>query len=141
MFSENHLIAFRDSAVSTSTSNITDFANDDNVLSSAKLCRDGFLIQKKKSIKNASNNISLKIEPFGSPKIMSLTYCLHIVNTLFTVFQIRANIFQITTIQYICRALLLVSHEGCNQKLLRNPLTLPSLSNCCHDFLSIHQVI
>ena len=33
LFSENHLIAFWDSAISISTSNVADFANDDNVLS------------------------------------------------------------------------------------------------------------
>ena len=35
--SENHLIAFRDSAMSFSTSSVADFANEDNVLSSVKL--------------------------------------------------------------------------------------------------------
>ena len=52
LFSENHLIAFWDSAISISTSNVTDFPNDDNVLSSAKLCTDAFLMQRKKSFKN-----------------------------------------------------------------------------------------
>ena len=33
LFSENHLIVFWDSAISISTSNVADFANDDNVLS------------------------------------------------------------------------------------------------------------
>ena len=37
LFSENHLIVFWDSAISVSTSNLTDFANDDNVLSYVKL--------------------------------------------------------------------------------------------------------
>ena len=53
LFSENHLVAFWDSAISISTSNVTDFANDDTVLSSAKSCTDAFLMQKKKSFKNA----------------------------------------------------------------------------------------
>ena len=48
LFSENHLIPFWDSASSISSSNVTGFANDDNVLSSAKLCTDTFLMQKKK---------------------------------------------------------------------------------------------
>ena len=63
LFSENHLIAFWDSVISISTSNVTDFANDDNVLSSAKVCKDAFLMQKKKSFKNALNNIGPTIEP------------------------------------------------------------------------------
>ena len=56
LFSENHLIAFWDLAISISTSKVTDFANNDNALSSAKLCTDAFLKQKKKSFKNALNN-------------------------------------------------------------------------------------
>ena len=44
LFSENHLIAFWDSVVNIFTSNVTGFANDDNVLSSAKLCTDAFLM-------------------------------------------------------------------------------------------------
>ena len=72
MFSENHLIAFWDSAICISTSNVIDFVNDDNVLSSAKLCTDIFLMQKKKSFKNALNDIGPTIEPRGTPEIMSL---------------------------------------------------------------------
>ena len=85
LFSENHLIPFWDSAISISTSNVTDFSNDDNVLSSAKLCTDAFLMQKKKTFKNTLNNIGPPtIEPGGTPEIMSLkslqtlltwTYC------------------------------------------------------------------
>ena len=71
LFSENHLIAF-DSAISVSTSNVTDFANDDNILSSAKLYTDAFWMQKKKSFKNALNNIGPTIEPCDTPEIMSL---------------------------------------------------------------------
>ena len=47
LFSENPFIAFWDSAISISTGNETDFANDNNVLPSPKLCTDAFLIQKK----------------------------------------------------------------------------------------------
>ena len=63
LFSENYLIAFRDSAISISTSNVTDFANDDNVLSSAKLCTDAFLLQKIKTFKKALNNTGPTTEP------------------------------------------------------------------------------
>ena len=72
LFSENHLITFCDSVISISTSNVTDFPNDDNVLSSAKLCADAYLMQKKKSFKNALNNIGPTIKPSGTPGIMSL---------------------------------------------------------------------
>ena len=71
LFSENYLIAFWDSAISISTSNVTDFANDDNVLSSAKLCTDAFLMQKIKTFKNGLNNIGPTTEPWGTPEIMS----------------------------------------------------------------------
>ena len=67
LFSENHLIAFWYSVVRISTSNVTSFANDDNVLRSGKLCADAFLIQKKKSFKNALNNIVPMTEPCGTP--------------------------------------------------------------------------
>ena len=63
LFSENHLIAFWDSTISISTSNVTDFVNDGNVLLSAKLCWDTFLMQKEKSFKNPLNNTGSKIEP------------------------------------------------------------------------------
>ena len=36
LLSENHLMAFSDSAISTSNSNLTDLASDDRVLSSAR---------------------------------------------------------------------------------------------------------
>ena len=48
LFSENNLITFCDSVIIMSTSNLTDFPNDDNVLSSAKLRADAYLMQKKK---------------------------------------------------------------------------------------------
>ena len=63
---------FRNHVISTSTSNVTDFTNDGNVLSSAKLCTDAFLMQKKKPFKNAINNIGQTTEPCGTPEIMSL---------------------------------------------------------------------
>ena len=46
LFSENHLIAFWDSAISISTSNVNDFTNAD-VLSSPNYA-DACLMQKKK---------------------------------------------------------------------------------------------
>ena len=48
LLSENHLMAFLDSAVSISNNILTDLANDDRILSSAKLSADTFLMQKKK---------------------------------------------------------------------------------------------
>ena len=71
-FSENDLIAFWDSVISISISNVTNFANNDNVLSSAKLCTDTFLMQKKKTFQTSLNNIRPTIEPFGTPEIMSV---------------------------------------------------------------------
>ena len=78
LFSENHLIAFWDLAISISTSKVTDFANNDNALSSAKLCTDAFLMQRKKSFKNGLNNTGPAIRPkFGYfPKLKQiLTHC------------------------------------------------------------------
>ena len=71
---------FRNHVISSSTSNVmslvlplaTDFTNDGNVLSSAKLCTGAFLMQKKKPFKNAINNIGPTTEPCGTPEIMSL---------------------------------------------------------------------
>ena len=51
-----------DSAISISTSNVADLAHDDHVLSSAKLSTDPFLMQKKKSFKNALNNIECLVQ-------------------------------------------------------------------------------
>ena len=51
LLSENHLMAFLDSAVSISNNILTDLANDDRILSSAKLSADTFLMQKKKKKK------------------------------------------------------------------------------------------
>ena len=59
---------FEIQAISVFTSNVTDFAND-NVLSSAKLCRDVFMMQKKKSFKNLLNGMGPKIEPCGTGEI------------------------------------------------------------------------
>ena len=88
LFSENHLIAF-DSAISVSSSNVTDFANDDNILSSAKLYTDAFWMQKKKSFKNALNNIGPTIEPCDTPEIMSLKSLQTLLTQ--TVFQTRPS--------------------------------------------------
>ena len=51
LLSENHLMAFLDSAVSISNNILTDLANDDRILSSAKLSAYNFLMQKKKKKK------------------------------------------------------------------------------------------
>ena len=73
LFSESHLTAFWDSAISISTSYVTNFSNADNVLSSAKLCTAAFLMQQQqKKFKNALNSIGPTIEPCRSPEIMSL---------------------------------------------------------------------
>ena len=74
LFSENDLIAFWNSAVSVFTSNITDFKND-NILSSAELCRDVFLMQEKKSFKNLLNGNGPKIEPCGTREIRLYLWC------------------------------------------------------------------
>ena len=47
LLSENHLMAFSDSAISISNSNITDLANYDSVLSSEKFRVDAFQMQKE----------------------------------------------------------------------------------------------
>ena len=46
-------MAFLDSTISISNSNLTDQPNDDRVLSSAKLWVNAFLMQKKQSFKHA----------------------------------------------------------------------------------------
>ena len=69
MFSGNYFIAFWDSAISVSASNVTDFATDDNVLSSADMYRR---FSDAKKIKNAFNIIGQTIEPYGTNEIMSL---------------------------------------------------------------------
>ena len=79
-----------DSAINISTNNVTDIANDDNILSSTNLCTDAFLMQKKKSSKNPLNNIGPITEPCGTLEMMSLkslqrlltgTHCLQFSNT------------------------------------------------------------
>ena len=50
LLSENHLMAFLDSAISISNTNSTELTNDDRVLSYGKLWADAFLMQKKKII-------------------------------------------------------------------------------------------
>ena len=71
LFWENHLNAFWDSVVRISNSNVRDFANDDNILSSAKLCTDAFLMEKEKSFLNALDNIGPTIEPCGTPEVVT----------------------------------------------------------------------
>ena len=144
LFSENRFITFSDSAISISSSNVTDSANDGNVLSTAKLRTTAFLMQKKESFKNALNNIDPTIEPWGTPKIMSLkslqtllirTHCLRFLKYL----KIYFRALQLTP--YAKRVLLLVSRQRCNQKPPRDRLTLPPQWNYCQDFLCILQVI
>ena len=65
VMSDEHLL-------SISTGNVTDFGNDYDVLSSAKLCTDALLMQNKKSFKIALNDIGPTTEPCGTPEIMSL---------------------------------------------------------------------
>ena len=55
-------------------------------------------MQNKKSFKNTLNNIDPTIEPCGTPEIMSLKS----LQTLFTVFQIRVNIFKSIAIKFMC---------------------------------------
>ena len=56
IISENHLMAFSDSAISISNSNLTDLEYN-RVLSSAKLWADAFLMNKKKSFKYALSKV------------------------------------------------------------------------------------
>ena len=84
LLSENHLMAFLDSAVSISNNILTDLANDDRILSSAKLSADTFLMQKKKkSSKYALKKTSPTIEPFATPEIMSLKPQRHMDRVIF----------------------------------------------------------
>ena len=69
LFSENHLIAFWDSAITVSTNNVTYFGNEYNVLSPAKLCSDAFLMQKKKSFKSLLNNIGGRLNLAEPPRL------------------------------------------------------------------------
>ena len=57
IISENHLMAFSDSAISISNSNLTDLEYYNRVLSSAKLWADAFLMNKKKSFKYALSKV------------------------------------------------------------------------------------
>ena len=78
-------MAFLDSAVSISNNILTDLANDDRILSSAKLSADTFLMQKKKkkSSKYALKKTSPTIEPFATPEIMSLKPQRHMDRVIF----------------------------------------------------------
>ena len=63
---------------------------------------DAFVMQKKKSFKKALNSIGPTIEPYGN-YVFEVTTNVVDTNTLFTVFQIRVNIFQSIAIKSICR--------------------------------------
>ena len=69
MFSECDLTAFWDLAIRFSSSKVTDFANNDMVLSSVKLCTDAFLMPKKRSFRTTLNIIGPTIELCGTPKL------------------------------------------------------------------------
>ena len=62
-------MTFLDSVISIPNNILTDLANDDRILSSAKLYADTFLMQKKKSSKYTLKKTGPTIEPFSSPKI------------------------------------------------------------------------
>ena len=132
-------MAFSDSAVRISNRNLTDLANNDRVLSSAKLWASAFLMQKKKSFKNALNKIDPTAEPCGTLEILYLksllrftVYCLP-----FSKYVLIGHYHQI----HKQRVFQLASHGGCNQKLPKDAVRLCPQLNFYQDFLSILQVI